>query len=292
MRPFRYLRPRSVEDVVQALAEHGPKARLLGGGTDLIVRMRTGHTQPEVVIDLKRVSGISADIAVVDGMIRVGARAVMTDIVADDQIRRHYPALVEAASVVGSVQIRNRATLSGNICNASPAADTAPALLAYGARVNLTGVGSARSVPLTEFFTGPGRTVMAPGELVTSIDLPVPAEPTGGAFGRVTRRRGVDLATVNLVVVVTSAGEARCAYGAVGPRPFLVTDTSGALAASTGDSAARRRAIEQLAAHATPISDVRGSLEYRQAMVTLMTERTWRRAIERLETARRGGSHA
>jgi carbon-monoxide dehydrogenase medium subunit len=278
--------------VVQALAEYGPKARLLGGGTDLIVRMRTGHTQPEVVIDVKRVSGLTADISVVNGMMRVGARAVMTDVIADERIRRHYPALVEAASVVGSVQIRNRATLTGNICNASPAADTAPALLAYGAFVNLTGAGSARSVPLTEFFTGPGRTVMDRGELVTSIDLPVPTAPTGGAFGRVTRRRGVDLATVNLVVVVTSAGEARCAYGAVGPRPFLVTDSSGALAASSGSPDARRRAIDQLAAHATPITDVRGSREYRQAMVTVMTERTWLRAVERLESARAGGSRS
>jgi carbon-monoxide dehydrogenase medium subunit len=279
-----------VEEVVAALVEHGGGARLLAGGTDLIVRMRTGHTQPRVVIDLKRVAGLSADIADAEGAVRIGARAVMTDVIADARIRQHYPALAEAASVVGSVQIRNRATLAGNICNASPAADTAPALLAYGGVVNLTGPNGGRQVALTDFFTGPGKTVMAPGEIVTSIDLPRPPSPTGGAFGRVTRRRGVDLATVNLVVVVTSTGEARCAYGAVGPRPFLVTDTSGALAHRGSDPALRREAIERLAAAAAPISDVRGSKEYRQAMLTVMTERTWLRAIERLETSGRTGS--
>ena len=180
MRSFQYLRPHSVEEVVAALVEHGGGARLLAGGTDLIVRMRTGHTQPRVVIDLKRVAGLSADIADADGAVRIGARAVMTDVIADARIRQHYPALAEAASVVGSVQIRNRATLAGNICNASPAADTAPALLAYGGVVNLTGPNGGRQVALTDFFTGPGKTVMAPGEIVTSIDLPRPPSPTGG----------------------------------------------------------------------------------------------------------------
>jgi carbon-monoxide dehydrogenase medium subunit len=289
VRSFQYLRPTSLDEAVAALVEHGPSARLLAGGTDLVVRMRTGHTQPSVVIDLKRVAGLTADISDVSGGIRIGARAVMTDVIADGRVREQFPALVEAASVVGSVQIRNRATLTGNICNASPAADTAPALLAYGAAVNLTGPAGARQVALTEFFTGPGRTVLTPGEIVTSVDLPRPASPAGGAFGRVTRRRGVDLATVNLVVVVTSAGEARCAYGAVGPRPFLVVDASGALASRTGDAVARRRAIERLSAAAAPITDVRGSREYRQAMLTVMTERTWLRAIERLEASGRPG---
>jgi carbon-monoxide dehydrogenase medium subunit len=288
VKSFCYLRPASLAEAVQALAEHGPEARVLAGGTDLIVRMHTGHTQPAVVIDLKRVRELATDVSAADGAIRIGARAVMTDVIGDARIRTHYPALVEAASVVGSVQIRNRATLAGNICNASPAADTAPALLAYGAIVHLVGPGGERTVPLADFFTGPGRTVLARGELVSFIELPLPTAPSGGAFGRVTRRRGVDLATVNLVVVVASDGEARCAYGAVGPKPFLVTDASGALGRRNGDPKARRAAIEAIAAHAAPISDVRGSREYRRAMLTVMTERTWQRAIDRLEAARQG----
>ena len=288
MRTFTYLRARSIQEVVDALAEHGPAARLLAGGTDLIVRMRTGHTQPAVVIDVKGVPELTAAITSADGVLRIGARTVMTDLIADARVRRDYPALVEAASVVGSVQIRNRATVSGNICNASPAADTAPALLAYDARVNLRSPEGSRSVKLIDFFTGPGRTVLQRGELVESIDLPVPTAPTGGAFGRVTRRRGVDLATINLVAVITSAGEARFAYGAVGPRPLLVTDSSGVLGTRATSVDDRRAAIARLTAAATPISDVRGSRDYRQAMLTIMSERTWQRAMDRLDGTTRG----
>ena len=154
----------------------------------------------------------------------------MADIADDQRVRRHFPALVDAARVVGSVQIRNRATLAGNICNASPAADTAPALLVYRAIVNIAGPRGSRRVAVEDFITGPRRTVLDGAEIVTSIDLPIPARGTGAAFGRVTRRYGVDLASVNLCCLVTAAGETRFAFGAVGPRPFLVRDESGALA--------------------------------------------------------------
>src|SRR5262249_46279002 len=145
----------------------------------------------------------------------------------------HFPALVESAAVVGSVQIRNRATLAGNICNASPAADTAPALLVYRATVNLVSASASRGGALTAFFERPGRTGMRQGELVASIDLPVPAARAGAAFGRITRRYGVDLATINLCCRVDVSGETRFAYGAVGPRPFLVTDPSGVLSSAS-----------------------------------------------------------
>jgi CO/xanthine dehydrogenase FAD-binding subunit len=284
---FSYLRPRSIDEVVDVLTKHGPAARLLAGGTDLLVRLRSGHTRPEVVVDLKRVAGLTAEITDVDRSLRIGARSVMTDLIADERIRRDYPALVEAAAVVGSVQIRNRATLAGNLCNASPAADTAPALLAYGATLNLVGPSGKRHVALEAFFTGPGRTVLERGELVESIDLPKPAGPTGGAFGRVTRRWGVDLATINLAIVVTSAGEARCAFGAVAPKPILVVDTSGALATRSGDQAARRAAWTRLLASTSPITDVRGGRDYRQAMLEVVSERTWNTAMDRLDAARK-----
>ena len=130
----------------------------------------------------------------------------MTDVIDNKQLREHFPALIEAALVVGSVQIRNRATLAGNLCNASPAADTAPPLLAYGAIVNLVSDRGSRQLPLDDFFTGPGRTVLAPGEIVESIDLPLPIEPTGSAFGRLTRRHGVDLAIVSVCCVAARIG--------------------------------------------------------------------------------------
>jgi carbon-monoxide dehydrogenase medium subunit len=285
MSQFTYLRPDTLAGAIEALAAYGAEARLLAGGTDLLVRLRLGHWRPRVVVDLKRAAGLTADIRDIDGAIRVGARAVMTDLIEDARIQRHFPALVEAARVVGSIQIRNRATLAGNICNASPAADTAPALLVYGAIVNLAGPAGTRRVPLTEFITGPGRTVLTKGELVESIDLPLPAEPSGAAFGRVTRRKGVDLATINLVGLVTASGTARFAYGAVGPRPFLVTDDSGTLGPSSRDAASRDAAFERLIAHASPITDVRGGADYRKAMLLVMSRRTWKTAVDRLAGA-------
>lgn len=289
---FQYLRPRTIDEVIKVLDEHGPAARLLSGGTDLLVRLRSGHTRPAIVIDVKRVAELTPSITEAGGALRVGARVVMTDLVADARIQRHFRALVDAARVVGSVQIRNRATLAGNICNASPAADTAPALLAYGASVNVAGPSGRRTVPLDDFFTGPGRTVLQRGELVESIDLPIPAAPTGGAFGRVTRRWGVDLATINMVVVLASSGEARCAFGAVAPRPILTVDTSGVLTTRASDPDARRAAWARLTASASPISDVRGGRDYRQAMLEVVGERTWNVAMDRLDAIRAKDEHS
>ena len=302
MRPFRYTRPTTIDELFGLLSTHGSAARLLAGGTDLLVRLRLGHIAPDVVIDIKRVDDLRADIIDIDGpmdmtagpgtgtgaALRIGARALMADIAADRRVRRHFPALVDAARVVGSVQIRNRATLAGNICNASPAADTAPALLVYRAIVNIAGPRGSRQVAVEDFVTGPGRTVLNGAEIDTSIDLPIPARGTGAAFGRVTRRYGVDLASVNLCCLVTAAGETRFAFGAVGPRPFLVRDESGALADRQTHAAARDEILHTLIQHATPISDVRADRDYRIAMLAVMSRRALGAALDqRQEGAQR-----
>jgi carbon-monoxide dehydrogenase medium subunit len=287
MRPFQYARPTTIDELLGLLSAHGSAARLLAGGTDLLVRLRLGHLAPDILIDLKRVGDLRDDILdLVDtpggrvAGLRIGARALMADIAADDRMRRHFPALVDAARVVGSVQIRNRATLAGNICNASPAADTAPALLVYRAIVNIAGPHGSRRVPVEEFVTGPGRTVLHGAEIVSSIDLPIPPRATGAAFGRVTRRSGVDLASVNLCCLVTDAGETRFAYGAVGPRPFLVCDPSGALADRRTPVAAREEILHTLLQQATPISDVRADRDYRMAMLAVMSRRALAAALD------------
>jgi CO/xanthine dehydrogenase FAD-binding subunit len=283
LRPFRYHRPDNLSDILALLAEHGSDAYLLAGGTDLIVRLRQGRTA-RIVIDVKRAAGLTSRIAEAGGCLRVGALTVMTQLMRDPLVNRHFPALVEAASVVGSVQIRNRATLAGNICNASPAADTAPPLLVYGAVANLRSEARSRAVPVADFFTGPGRTVLERGEIVESIDLPLPPRRGAAVFGRITRRRGVDLATINLCCHVDESGSAQFAYGAVGPRPFLVYDRTGALARHSSSDAERDAAIEALVAHASPISDVRGSREYRLAMLKVMTRRTLETALSRMDS--------
>lgn len=283
MRSFDYVRPDTLDEALALLRQHGTRARLLAGGTDLIVRLRRRHVQPAIVIDVKRAARLRNDVVEIDSRLRVGANAVITDIVSDPRIQHHFPALVEAASVVGSIQIRNRATLTGNICNASPAADTAPALLVYGAIVNAISASGERSIPLADFFTGPGRTVLEPAEMVASIDLPLPAVPTGAAFGRVTRRFGVDLAVINMCCAVTATGDTRMAFGAVGPRPFVVFDETRTLAARAAADAVRDDALQRLIAHAAPVSDVRGSREYRLAMLAAVGRRTIDAAIDRLQ---------
>ena len=290
MRPFAYLSPTTLDETIAALVDPAATPSLLAGGTDLIVRLRRGHLHPTVVVDMKRVRDLHGEIVAIDGGLRFGARVTMSSVFQDARVRQHFEALVEAASVVGSVQIRNRATLSGNICNASPAADTVPALLVYGALANVVGPAGSRVVPLSEFFTGPGRTVLTRGEVLESVDLPFPKAPVGAAFGRITRRRGVDLATINLCGLVTSTGEARFAFGAVGPTPFVAADRSGALASRGKDTDARAAALRALFAGARPITDVRGSQEYRLAMLDVMTGRTWQVAVARLQGRMGAGS--
>jgi carbon-monoxide dehydrogenase medium subunit len=283
MRAFDYVRPDTLEEALALLRQHGTRAKLLAGGTDLIVRLRRRQVQPVIVIDVKRAARLRTDVVEVDSRLRIGANAVITDVLADPRIRQHFPALADAAAVVGSIQIRNRATLAGNICNASPAADTAPALLVYGAIVNAISASSERAIPLADFFSGPGRTVLEAGEMVSSIDLPLPQQRTGAAFGRVTRRFGVDLAVINMCCAVNAAGETRMAFGAVGPRPFLVADDTRTLASRSAGDVVRDDALQRLMAHATPVSDVRGSRDYRLAMLTAIGRRTIDAAIDRLQ---------
>lgn len=288
MSTFQYARPETVADTLALLNEYGSEAKLLTGGTDLVVGLRTGKFKPRLVIDLKRVTDLPAGIDLAGEALQFGALAVLSEVIAEERVRRYFPALVEAAQTVGSVQIRNRATLAGNVCNASPAADTAPALLVYGAKVNLMAPAQRRQVPLNEFFVGPGQTVLQQAEIVTSLELPLPRQPVGASFVRLTRRRGVDLATINVACLVNAAGVTQFAYGAVGPRPFLVVDDSGCLADPAADDRQIEQVIKQLVAQASPISDVRASREYRQAMLAVLSRRALRTALARLSALKQG----
>ena len=285
MQPFSYARPTTLAEVFALLERHGDGTTLLAGGTDLVVELRNRTRRPTVVIDLKRVAELQPAITISGSSMTITAATAMTEVQENEHVRAIFPALVEAAATVGSIQIRNRATLAGNICHASPAADTAPALLVYDATVNLASAGGTRSVKLDEFFVGPRQTVLRKGELVTSIDLPIAPERREATFARVTRRRGVDLATISLCCMVEAAGRTRFAYGAVGPRPFLVADDTGVLADPAAADAAKDDALRRLIAHASPISDVRGSREYREAMLLVMSRRALRASIERLRAA-------
>ena len=283
MHTFAYARPTKLAEAVALLEAHGSDARLLAGGTDLIIRLRDGTARPRVVIDIKRIAEMRPSIREEAGCLVIGAGTVMSDIAADERVRRSYPALAEAAAVVGSVQIRNRATLAGNVCNASPAADTAPALLVYGARVVAVGPAGMRCIPIDGFFVRSGVTTLASGEIVTAIELPVPDRAMGAVHVRRTRRRGHDLASVTLCCGVDAAGVTRLAYGSVGPRPVLGVDESGVLADPAALDAAKEAIFERLFADASPSPrSMRASPDYRLAMLRVLGARALRVAIDRL----------
>jgi len=283
MHTFAYARPTTLAEAVALLDAHGPDARLLAGGTDLIIRLRDGTVAPALVVDLKRIAELHPAIREADGQVTISAGTVMTDIAADPLVARHFPALAEAAAVVGSVQIRNRATLAGNICNASPAADTAPSLLVYAAHVVAEGPTGTRRIPVDGFFVSSGVTTLARGELVRAIELPIPARRQAAAHLRRTRRRGHDLASVTLCCGVDETGATRLAYGSVGPRPVLVVDDSGVLADPGAPDDAKAAVFERMFAGASPSPrSMRASPAYRLAMLRVLGQRALATAIDRL----------
>lgn len=262
MRPFAYARPAELSAAVSLLAENGPDARVLAGGTDLIIRLRDGTYSPSVVVDVKRIPELAPEIAEVDGRLRISAGTVMTEIHDSPVIQRAFPALAEAARFVGSVQIRNRATLAGNMCNASPAADTAPPLLVYAAELELFGPDGARTIALDDFFVRSGVTQLGPGELVTAITLRLPRGRVRSAFQRRTRRRGHDLASVTLAVALGEDGSTRLAYGSLGPRPLLFRSATG------------KPPLDEWFAAASPSpTSMRAGPDYRLAMLRVLAER-------------------
>ena len=278
-----YCRPRTVSEALAVMAGAEGHGRILLGGTDLLVHLRKDPFAPTVIVDLKSVADLPPAVEVGDDVVRFGPTARMAAISNDPFVAGHLPALGAAARVVGSVAIRNRATLIGNICNASPAADTAPALLIYGSAVTITGPGGERTMPLAEFFVGPGETRCGPDEIVIRVDVPIPDRGYRSAFQRLTRRRGVDLATVSVAAGVDAVGSIVLGLGCVGPTPLL-TDASPSV--DLTDSAAVERAIESLVSIATPISDVRAARDYREAMVRVLAIR----AVQAAAAAHEGGS--
>jgi CO/xanthine dehydrogenase FAD-binding subunit len=284
MRPFRYERPDRLDDAVAILAAGG--ARLLAGGTDLIIRLRDGSIRPDVVVDVKRIADVDDHVRVAADRLVIGGRAVMTDIAAHPVVRRDFLGLAESAAVVGSVQIRNRATLAGNIGNASPAADTVPSLLVYEATVTVRGVAGDRQIPANEIFVRSGVTTLAPDEVIVAIELPLPNEPRGSVHQRRTRRRGHDLASVTLACAIGADGVSRLAYGSVGPRPLLRVEETGVLADRSRPDEERLAVLDALLGDAAPSpTSMRATPDYRRAMLRVLGWRAVEAALTRRDEA-------
>ena len=255
------------------LAEQGGNARMLAGGTDLTVGLRQGHFTTGVLIDLKRIDALKPDIRFDDEDLLISAGTTMTEVASFLAHHDLFPALQEAAAVVGSIQIRNRATLVGNICNASPAADTVPVLAAMNSSVDIGGANASRVQNVADFIRGNRAIDLANDEIVTAVRIPLSQSLRGDSFERITRRRGVDLASANLCCTLSHDSPVVFAFGSVSPRPLVVQSDDAVLLDPQATKADRAETLQQICSHATPISDVRASAAYRSAMLCVMAER-------------------
>ncbi|HEY7281275.1 MAG TPA: FAD binding domain-containing protein [Actinomycetota bacterium] len=275
------------DDALSAMA-HG--ARPVAGGTDLVVGARQGKAPlPDAIVAIDRIGGLRAIEASEDG-VRLGTLVTHADIISSEHIRTGYTALADASAIVGSHATRAQGTIGGNVMNASPAMDTGGPLLCFGATATLRSPSGERSVALDELWTGPGTTSARPDELLLALDVPTPAAGSGSCYVRLEYRRQMEIAVVGATAVVTVEGgrvtDARVAITALTPTIRRVPESEAALAGSDGDDAAVEAAAAAAAGASTPISDVRGSADYRRAMAAVMTRRAIIAALKRA----RGGS--
>lgn len=284
MRRFEIVLPATLADCLRAVADHAPDARVVAGGTDLLPQMKTGQVRPARVIDLSGVAALRA-LERVDGGVRIGATATARTLERSPLVRSTLPALAESAALVGSVQVRNLATVGGNLCNAAPSADMAPPLLALDAEAVVAGPGGERRVPLRSFFTGVRRTVLEPDELLVALVVPDPGPRSGGAYLRHTPRRELDIAVVGVASQLTLSdgvcAKARIALAAVAPVPLRATAAEQALEGQPVTPERIARAADLAVEAARPISDQRGSAEFRRHLVRVLTRRTLTTALAR-----------
>ena len=290
MSSLQFEAPETVEDAVRLLADAGGEAKPLAGGTDLLVQLRTDFVRPGLIVDLKRIPALM-DVTVTDEEVRVGAAVSGFTLGKNEAVKAAWPGVVEALELIGSTQIQGRASLGGNLCNGSPAADSVPALIAAGAVCEIAGPGGTRSLPVEDVITGPGQLALGPGEIVVSFVMPNPPPRSGDAYLRFIPRTEMDIAVVGAGVALTldEAGvctHARLSLGAVAPTPLLVEDGAKALIGTRVDDDALANLAAAASAACNPIDDKRGTIEYRVKVAGVLARRA---ALIALERARSNG---
>lgn len=278
---FDYVKPGTLEEALRLLARHGEKARALAGGTDLVVHLKEGHARPDLVLDVKALPEL-AGLELKGSVLRVGARVTFTELIESSAVRTKFPVLWEASRTVASTGVRNRATLAGNICSAVPSADSAPALALYEAEVLVRSSSAERRIPVADWFTGPKRTALRPGELVTAVELKAPAGKHGGCYMKLSRYEGEDLAQGGIAAMVLADHTYRVAACALGPVPRRCSAAEAALNGSKLSDRVIAGAVAALLPELSPISDIRSSREYRLHMAGVMLERALKAASARL----------
>lgn len=289
MKWFDYAAPASLAEALQLRAAH-PQALLLAGGTDLLVQMKNGRRQPDVVIDIKKVPELNALTIDASGALTLGAAVACYRVYQDAAVRKHFPALAETAEIIGGIQIQGRASIGGNLCNAAPSADSVPLLIAMGATCRIAGAAGERTLAVEDFCVAPGRNALAAGEMLVSLHIPAPAAHSGAHYLRFIPRNEMDIAVVGVgAQVVLSNGNfasARIALASVAPTPLFVRAAGDALAGKPVNEESIATAAAAAAAAATPITDMRGTAEYRRHLCGVLTRRALEAAIRQAK-----GSH-
>jgi len=295
MSSLSYAAPTSVDEAVKLLAGASGLAKVLSGGTDLLVQMRSGRLKPELIVDTKKIPGVVGIRREGGGWV-IGAATPGAVVEANEELKAEWPGLVEALDLIGSTQVQGRCSLAGNLCNASPAADSVPAMYAAGAICVVVGPNGKREVPVEQIPAGPGRTTLAKGEFILEIKLPARPPRSGDAYLRFIPRTEMDIAVVGCGVSVTLNEQgvctaARVSLGAVAPTVLLVADAANALIGHTLDADTLAKLDAAAQAACKPINDKRGTIEYRTKVAGVLARRTASIAFDRAQGKSSGKAH-
>jgi aerobic carbon-monoxide dehydrogenase medium subunit len=278
MTEIRYLAPQTLDEAIGAFATAGSAARILAGGTDLLVQMRAGIVRPGVIVDIKKIAAMTAIEETADGGFRIGAAVSGMALAEHPRFRKVWPGVLEAVNLIGSKQVQGRASPGGNLCNGSPAGDSVPAMVAAAAIVTVQGPNGRREIPVEQVPAGPGRTNLKPGEILVSFALPPRPPGASDAYLRMIPRTEMDIAVVGCGVSLTMKGgvctAARVGLGAVAPMVLLVEPAANALIGSRLDEAALAKAASACSAACRPIDDKRGTIVYRVKTAGVLLKRT------------------
>jgi carbon-monoxide dehydrogenase medium subunit len=278
MTDIRYVAPRTLDEAIGAFAAAGSAARIMAGGTDLLVQMRSGLVRPGLIVDIKNIAEMTRIEETAAGGFVIGAAVSGAVLAEHKRFGKAWPGVLEAVNLIGSKQVQGRASAGGNLCNGSPAGDSIPAMIASGAVVTLRGPDGSRELPVEDVPAGPGRTNLKPGEILVSFTLPARPKGSSDAYLRMIPRTEMDIAVVGLGVSLTLeqgvCTAARVGLGAVAPTPLLVKDAAAALVGSRLDDAALEKAAAACRAACRPIDDKRGTIAYRTKTAGVLLKRT------------------
>lgn len=286
MHSFDFATPTSVSDAVAILAKEGSNARLLAGGTDLLIGMRVGRATPGLVVDAKQIPELKQYKLDSNGL-QLGSAVTCRTLYEDPAVVDTYPALIESAELIGGMQTQGRASIGGNLCNAAPSGDSIPTLIVLGAEAVVIGPNGQRNLAVEDVCVAPGKTSLADNELLLTINIPAPAANSGACFQRFIPRNEMDIAIASVASSVVLSGDgstfesARIALGAVGPTPIFAEGAGDLLAGKPVNEASIQEAADAAEAVATPINDMRGTIEQRKHLINVLTKRTLREAVAR-----------